>query len=140
MRKGLFSPLTGAKIYEIIFALSSNGDIAQLVERFNGIEEVRGSTPLISTIKKDLLSKRWFFFTQNPAKPRKKKENCGLRRSSLFGYMQPALSGLGVELCHGSLAAEFDAATLVDIEALDHHLVSNLADGVNTRHTLVAEL
>ena len=27
-----------------------NGDIAQLVERLNGIEKVRGSTPLISTI------------------------------------------------------------------------------------------
>ena len=27
------------------------GDIAQLVERLNGIEKVRGSTPLISTIK-----------------------------------------------------------------------------------------
>ena len=26
------------------------GDIAQLVERLNGIEKVRGSTPLISTI------------------------------------------------------------------------------------------
>ena len=25
------------------------GDIAQLVERLNGIEKVRGSTPLIST-------------------------------------------------------------------------------------------
>ena len=28
------------------------GDIAQLVERLNGIEKVRGSTPLISTIPK----------------------------------------------------------------------------------------
>ena len=28
------------------------GDIAQLVERLNGIEKVRGSTPLISTIRK----------------------------------------------------------------------------------------
>ncbi len=27
-----------------------SGDIAQLVERLNGIEKVRGSTPLISTI------------------------------------------------------------------------------------------
>ena len=27
-----------------------DGDIAQLVERLNGIEKVRGSTPLISTI------------------------------------------------------------------------------------------
>ena len=27
------------------------GDIAQLVERLNGIEKVRGSTPLISTTK-----------------------------------------------------------------------------------------
>ena len=26
-----------------------DGDIAQLVERLNGIEKVRGSTPLIST-------------------------------------------------------------------------------------------
>ncbi len=29
-----------------------HGDIAQLVERLNGIEKVRGSTPLISTIPK----------------------------------------------------------------------------------------
>ena len=29
---------------------SEHGDIAQLVERLNGIEKVRGSTPLISTI------------------------------------------------------------------------------------------
>ena len=29
------------------------GDIAQLVERLNGIEKVRGSTPLISTIGED---------------------------------------------------------------------------------------
>ena len=29
----------------------SFGDIAQLVERLNGIEKVRGSTPLISTIQ-----------------------------------------------------------------------------------------
>ena len=112
-----------------------------MVERFNGIEEVRGSTPLISTIKKDLLSKRWFFFIpkiQLNAAKRKRTAVCAA--ALFFGYMQPALSGLGVELCHGSLAAELDAATLVDIEALDHHLVSNLADGVNTRHTLVAEL
>ena len=27
------------------------GGVAQLVERLNGIQEVRGSTPLISTIK-----------------------------------------------------------------------------------------
>ena len=31
-----------------------DGDIAQLVERLNGIEEVRGSTPLISTILKSV--------------------------------------------------------------------------------------
>ena len=30
--------------------VSIHGDIAQLVERLNGIEKVRGSTPLISTI------------------------------------------------------------------------------------------
>ena len=38
------------------------GDIAQLVERLNGIEKVRGSTPLISTIKipHDLVF--WDFF------------------------------------------------------------------------------
>ena len=29
------------------------GDIAQLVERLNGIEKVRGSTPLISTTRWD---------------------------------------------------------------------------------------
>ena len=33
-----------------------HGDIAQLVERFNGIEEARGSTPLISTNRKAALS------------------------------------------------------------------------------------
>ena len=37
-------------IYYARFRL--NGDIAQLVERLNGIEKVRGSTPLISTIRR----------------------------------------------------------------------------------------
>ena len=32
------------------------GDIAQLVERLNGIEKVRGSTPLISTIPNPALA------------------------------------------------------------------------------------
>lgn len=36
-------------IYYVSF--STHGDIAQLVERLNGIEKVRGSTPLISTIR-----------------------------------------------------------------------------------------
>lgn len=31
----------------------THGDIAQLVERLNGIEKVRGSTPLISTKSSD---------------------------------------------------------------------------------------
>ena len=34
-------------IYYVSF--STYGDIAQLVERLNGIEKVRGPTPLIST-------------------------------------------------------------------------------------------
>ncbi len=37
-------------IYYHLF--SPLGDIAQLVERLNGIEKVRGSTPLISTKSK----------------------------------------------------------------------------------------
>ncbi len=34
------------------FSSESNGGIAQLVERLNGIQKVRGSTPLTSTIIK----------------------------------------------------------------------------------------
>ena len=34
------------------------GGIAQLVERLNGIQKVRGSTPLTSTIKKDVRNGR----------------------------------------------------------------------------------
>ena len=37
--------------FDNICAFSFFGDIAQLVERLNGIEKVRGSTPLISTIR-----------------------------------------------------------------------------------------
>ena len=40
------------------------GDIAQLVERLNGIEKVRGSTPLISTILKGHLM--WSFLLSTP--------------------------------------------------------------------------
>ena len=40
--------LTIYAYYATIFPLR-HGDIAQLVERLNGIQEVRGSTPLIST-------------------------------------------------------------------------------------------
>ena len=39
----------GNMIYYALFPFY--GDIAQLVERLNGIEKVRGSTPLISTTK-----------------------------------------------------------------------------------------
>ena len=42
--------MTRDGIYEIICTVLTHGDIAQLVERLNGIEKVRGSTPLISTI------------------------------------------------------------------------------------------
>ena len=42
--------MTRYGIYEIICTVLTHGDIAQLVERLNGIEKVRGSTPLISTI------------------------------------------------------------------------------------------
>ena len=45
-------------IYYISF--SRPGDIAQLVERLNGIEKVRGSTPLISTSSNDR-NERFFF-------------------------------------------------------------------------------
>ena len=41
------------------------GGIAQLVERLNGIQEVRGSTPLISTIKRVGLSPVLFCFLQS---------------------------------------------------------------------------
>ena len=57
------TPLTPGGDYEIISALSSFGDIAQLVERLNGIEKVRGSTPLISTIKGDWASVPFFVST-----------------------------------------------------------------------------
>ena len=39
-----------------------HGDIAQLVERLNGIEKVRGSTPLISTIKEAAIQPLLFVF------------------------------------------------------------------------------
>ena len=41
---------------------STLGDIAQLVERFNGIEEARGSTPLISTNKIKTANQAVFLF------------------------------------------------------------------------------
>jgi hypothetical protein len=40
----------GARIWYNMRRFLLRGDIAQLVERLNGIEKVRGSTPLISTI------------------------------------------------------------------------------------------
>ena len=96
--------------------------------------------PLSPPSKRPPFYKVVFFIPKIQLNPAKRKRTAVCAAALFFGYMQPALSGLGVELCHGSLAAELDAATLVDIEALDHHLVANLADGVNTRHTLVAEL
>ena len=46
--------------------VSFDGDIAQLVERLNGIEKVRGSTPLISTninLNLDIRKFGIFYFT-----------------------------------------------------------------------------
>ena len=50
-----FTPLTRHGAFDILFPVFRkenlfDGDIAQLVERLNGIEKVRGPTPLISTI------------------------------------------------------------------------------------------
>ncbi len=42
----------GVRDYDILLPFLFGG-IAQLVERLNGIQKVRGSTPLTSTIKKD---------------------------------------------------------------------------------------
>ena len=36
------------------------GGIAQLVERLNGIQKVRGSTPLTSTIKEEMMNETGF--------------------------------------------------------------------------------
>ena len=47
-------------IYYVSF--SRPGDIAQLVERLNGIEKVRGSTPLISTSSKDRSERSFLFY------------------------------------------------------------------------------
>ena len=38
------------------------GGVAQLVERLNGIQEVRGSTPLISTKAKTPRMRRFYLF------------------------------------------------------------------------------
>ena len=46
------TPLALSRVFLVYYApFSPHGDIAQLVERLNGIEKVRGSTPLISTPK-----------------------------------------------------------------------------------------
>ena len=51
------SPIDFAPGYLVQYHLLQHiGDIAQLVERLNGIEKVRGSTPLISTILRTGLS------------------------------------------------------------------------------------
>ena len=50
--------------FDILCAVFLFGDIAQLVERLNGIEKVRGSTPLISTIQKD--HAMWSFLLSTP--------------------------------------------------------------------------
>ena len=42
-------PLAAANLQAIILDRDSDGVLAQLVERLNGIEEVRGSNPLGST-------------------------------------------------------------------------------------------
>ena len=50
-------------------AFSRHGDIAQLVERFNGIEEVAGSTPTISTIQdRNWLTVPFFFCTKSESR------------------------------------------------------------------------
>ena len=50
MRRVLTSVPIGAIINIVVgVADVSHGGVAQLVERLNGIQEVRGSTPLIST-------------------------------------------------------------------------------------------
>jgi hypothetical protein len=41
--------LAEADVHAIILGCNSDGVLAQLVERLNGIEEVRGSNPLGST-------------------------------------------------------------------------------------------
>ncbi len=56
-------------LIKIIFAwqpatntFATHGDLAQLVERLHGMQEVSGSTPLISTNKKAFKIKRLFNF------------------------------------------------------------------------------
>jgi hypothetical protein len=44
-------PLAAVNLQAIILDCDSDGVLAQLVERLNGIEEVRGSNPLGSTIQ-----------------------------------------------------------------------------------------
>lgn len=48
-------------LYDILVHVL-HGGIAQPGERLNGIQEVSGSIPLISTIKKELLIHKKFFF------------------------------------------------------------------------------
>ena len=49
----------GVRDYDILLPFLFGG-IAQLVERLNGIQKVRGSTPLTSTIKEEMTNETGF--------------------------------------------------------------------------------
>ena len=59
------SHLEASFSFEGVPSLVVNGDIAQLGERLNGIQEVSGSIPLVSTI--------FFMFLENCTQKKKEK-------------------------------------------------------------------
>ena len=65
MKKGLTFPLHLTIIFIVRWSTrltnELNGGIAQLGERLNGIQEVSGSIPLISTKSTDFLENQCFF-------------------------------------------------------------------------------
>ena len=65
MKKLLTTAAGHAKIQFARLTTSKYGGIAQLGERLNGIQEVSGSIPLISTKKKDLKLRFQVFFMLN---------------------------------------------------------------------------
>ena len=54
-------PRVDKKEKEVVYLMESDGAVAQLGERLNGIQEVRGSNPLSST---------YFLFGKKESKPR----------------------------------------------------------------------
>ena len=74
------------------------GDIAQLVERLNGIEKVRGSTPLISTIHFRVQNKGFSGFLVFPQLRPNEGWKCGLQHFTTL-YNTRAGCPIGRKVC-----------------------------------------